>query len=56
MTKYRFVKTFRYQTSATTYEEYPAGSEAPLDAERLAEARSEGAIEEPEQAPAKVKA
>lgn len=48
MTKHRFAKRFRFPTSETSYEEYPAGSEAKLPADRLKAARAAKVLEEPE--------
>lgn len=48
MTKYRFAKRFRFPTSETSYEEYPAGAEVELPTDRLKAARAEKALEEPE--------
>lgn len=48
MTKYRFAKRFRFPTSETAYEEYPAGSEAELSGDRLKAARAAKVLEEPE--------
>lgn len=48
MTKYRFAKRFRFPTSETSYEEYPAGAEVELNPERLKAARAAKALEEPE--------
>lgn len=48
MTKFRFAKRFRFPTSDTSYEEYPAGSETELPADRLKAARAAKVLEETE--------
>ena len=48
MTKHRFAKRFRYPTSETSYEEYPAGAEAELSSDRLKAARAAKVLAEPD--------
>ena len=50
MSTHRFAKRFRYPTSATSYEEYPAGSEVELSGDRLKAARAAKVLAEPEAA------